>query len=651
MPLITADGIRKVYADRVLFEDLQFSIEKNDKIGVVGINGTGKSTLLKLIAGLETPSGGQFVRQKDLRIEYLPQIPHFKDGQTVLQAVFNQPTPAVRVVRAYEEALLASHEQPDLPTSQKALINAMQAMDTADAWGIEQSARVMLTRLGISEFHQPVAELSGGQQKRVALAAALVQPADLLILDEPTNHLDHLALDWLEHHLQTIRGAVIMVTHDRYFLDRCATIMFELEQGSLYRYDANYTAYLERRAERAAMAQAQEQKRLNLLRQELAWVRRGAKARSTKQKARLDRFKALQSQDSPTQAETVELITTTSRMGKETILAEQIGKQYDNHWLFRDFTYIIRKEERLGIVGRNGCGKSTLLQILAGKIKPDQGEIRHGSTIKVSFFTQTAEQIDESKRVIELVREVAETVTTDEGSLSASQMLERFLFPAWQQWQPAGKLSGGEKRRLQLLKVLMEAPNVLLLDEPTNDLDTQTLAVLEDYLDDFNGAVVTVSHDRYFTDRVADRLMVFDENGTIHQLEGSYSDNADRITALQLTDRDLPDGSGSGHPIQPTVDRHGILQDAKSGSNDSRRSKARIKNKLSFNEQREWDGLEIKIAQLETRLTDLESAYLQSATDFVRLQELQAEIDLCRLEHEKALERWLYLTELQDSFT
>ena len=634
MPVITADNISKSYADRLLFSGLNFSIEAGDRIGVVGINGTGKSTLLKILAGREKSDTGSFIKQRDLRIEYLPQIPVFKDGQTVLEAVFYQPTPAVKVVREYELAQQLAADKPNDTKAQDMLMQAIENMNAQSAWELEQNARTILTKLGISDFSQKVVELSGGQQKRVALAAALLQQADLLILDEPTNHLDHIALDWLEKYLQQYRGAVMMVTHDRYFLDRVAKTMFELENGNLYQYDANYTAYLERKAEREEMSLAIEQKRQNLLRQELAWVRRGAKARSTKQKARLDRFEELKKREAPITAAKADLFTIESRIGRETIIADGIGKQYSSNWLFRNFSYIIRRDERLGIVGPNGCGKTTLLRLLSKELDPDEGEVRHGTTIKLAVFEQNSSIIDPGKRVIELVRDSAEVLETSSGSLSASQMLERFLFPPERQWQPVSRLSGGEKRRLQLLTVLMQAPNVLILDEPTNDLDTQTLAVLEDYLDDFAGAVITVSHDRYFLDRTADRLMVFTRNGKIRQVEGSYSENSDLVVSLQT--------EAAENQSEAKADVKAI-EDTKNGQK-------RIKNRFSYKEQKEWDTIEQSIADIDEQIDQLKALYNKHSSDYVKLQEIQTALDRLQNEHDELMERWLHLSEMQESF-
>lgn len=634
MPVITADNISKSYADRLLFSGLNFSIEAGDRIGVVGINGTGKSTLLKILAGREKSDTGSFIKQRDLRIEYLPQIPVFKDGQTVLEAVFYQPTPAVKVVREYELAQQLAADKPNDTKEQDRLMQAIEKMNAQSAWELEQNARTILTKLGISDFSQKAVELSGGQQKRVALAAALLQQADLLILDEPTNHLDHIALDWLEKYLQQYRGAVMMVTHDRYFLDRVAKTMFELENGNLYQYDANYTAYLERKAEREEMSLAIEQKRQNLLRQELAWVRRGAKARSTKQKARLDRFEELKKREAPITAAKADLFTIESRIGRETIIADGIGKQYSSNWLFRNFSYIIRRDERLGIVGPNGCGKTTLLRLLSKELDPDEGEVRHGTTIKLAVFEQNSSIIDPGKRVIELVRDSAEVLETSSGSLSASQMLERFLFPPERQWQPVSRLSGGEKRRLQLLTVLMQAPNVLILDEPTNDLDTQTLAVLEDYLDDFAGAVITVSHDRYFLDRTADRLMVFTRDGKIRQVEGSYSENSDLVVSLQT--------EAAENQSEAKADVKAI--------EDTRNGQKRIKNRFSYKEQKEWDTIEQNITDIDEQIDQLKALYNKHSSDYVKLQEIQTAMDRLQNEHDELMERWLHLSEMQESF-
>lgn len=634
MPVITADNISKSYADRLLFSGLNFSIEAGDRIGVVGINGTGKSTLLKILAGREKSDTGSFIKQRDLRIEYLPQIPVFKDGQTVLEAVFYQPTPAVKVVREYELAQQLAADKPNDTKEQDRLMQAIEKMNAQSAWELEQNARTILTKLGISDFSQKAVELSGGQQKRVALAAALLQQADLLILDEPTNHLDHIALDWLEKYLQQYRGAVMMVTHDRYFLDRVAKTMFELENGNLYQYDANYTAYLERKAEREEMSLAIEQKRQNLLRQELAWVRRGAKARSTKQKARLDRFEELKKREAPITAAKADLFTIESRIGRETIIADGIGKQYSSNWLFRNFSYIIRRDERLGIVGPNGCGKTTLLRLLSKELDPDEGEVRHGTTIKLAVFEQNSSIIDPDKRVIEVVRDSAEVLETSSGSLSASQMLERFLFPPERQWQPVSRLSGGEKRRLQLLTVLMQAPNVLILDEPTNDLDTQTLAVLEDYLDDFAGAVITVSHDRYFLDRTADRLMVFTRDGKIRQVEGSYSENSDLVVSLQT--------EAAENQSEAKADVKAI--------EDTRNGQKRIKNRFSYKEQKEWDTIEQNITDIDEQIDQLKALYNKHSSDYVKLQEIQTALDRLQNEHDELMERWLHLSEMQESF-
>ena len=634
MPVITADNISKSYADRLLFSGLNFSIEAGDRIGVVGINGTGKSTLLKILAGREKSDTGSFIKQRDLRIEYLPQIPVFKDGQTVLEAVFYQPTPAVKVVREYELAQQLAADKPNDTKEQDRLMQAIEKMNAQSAWELEQNARTILTKLGISDFSQKAVELSGGQQKRVARAAALLQQADLLIHDEPTNHLDHIALDWLEKYLQQYRGAVMMVTHDRYFLDRVAKTMFELENGNLYQYDANYTAYLERKAEREEMSLAIEQKRQNLLRQELAWVRRGAKARSTKQKARLDRFEELKKREAPITAAKADLFTIESRIGRDTIIADGIGKQYSSNWLFRNFSYIIRRDERLGIVGPNGCGKTTLLRLLSKELDPDEGEVRHGTTIKLAVFEQNSSIIDPGKRVIELVRDSAEVLETSSGSLSASQMLERFLFPPERQWQPVSRLSGGEKRRLQLLTVLMQAPNVLILDEPTNDLDTQTLAVLEDYLDDFAGAVITVSHDRYFLDRTADRLMVFTRDGKIRQVEGSYSENSDLVVSLQT--------EAAENQSEAKADVKAI--------EDTRNGQKRIKNRFSYKEQKEWDTIEQNITDIDEQIDQLKALYNKHSSDYVKLQEIQTAMDRLQNEHDELMERWLHLSEMQESF-
>ncbi len=491
MSLITIEHLTKSYTERLLFDDTAFSINEGEKVGLIGINGTGKSTLLKIAAGLEEPDDGSVVRRRNLYIRYLPQIPAFTAGDTVLDAI-------VRDNR--DEPHFSSREE------------------------IEASAKNILTRLGIYDFDEKVEHLSGGQRKRVALTSVLLSTADLLILDEPTNHLDSEMADWLEEYLKKFRGALLMITHDRYFLDSVTNRIVELDRGKLYSYQTNYEGFVKLKAERMDMAVASERKRQTILRTELAWMQRGARARSTKQKAHIQRYEALRDMDAPEFDKEVEMESISSRLGRTTVEVKDLCKAYGNKVLLKDFTYIFLKNDRVGIIGPNGSGKSTLMKMIAGWVQPDSGTIEIGQTVKIGYFSQENEAMDESLKVIDYIRNVAEYVQTKDGSISASQMLERFLFPGSVQYTTISRLSGGEKRRLYLLRILMDAPNVLLLDEPTNDLDIRTLTILEDYLDSFQGIVITVSHDRYFLDRMVRRIFAFEGDGKVVQYEGGFTD-------------------------------------------------------------------------------------------------------------------------------
>lgn len=495
MNILSLEHLTHSYTERKLFDDADFYLHEGDKVGVIGINGTGKSTLLKIMAGLETPDEGQVIQASNLMIHYLPQNPEFSEEDTVLQSVQNMVHH-----HANENELIA--------------------------------AKAMLTRLGITDFEQKTRELSGGQRKRLALVSVLITPCDVLILDEPTNHLDSEMADWLENKLQAFRGALVMVTHDRYFLDSVTNKIIELDKGKIYSYDEKYSGFLQRKAEREESVRASERKRQSILRKEIEWISRGARARSTKQKAHIQRYEALKNQKAPEVDEKLQLSSISSRMGKMTIEIENVSKAYGENTLIRDFSYIFLKHDRIGFVGKNGCGKTTLMKMIAGRIEPDTGSIKVGQTIRIGYYTQEIEKeesagiayMDADEKVIDYIKNTAEFVRTSDGLVSASAMLERFLFPPSQQYSAIGKLSGGEKRRLNLLRVLMEAPNVLILDEPTNDLDIETMTILEDYLDDFDGIVITVSHDRYFLDRIVTRIFAFEENGAIRQYEGGYTD-------------------------------------------------------------------------------------------------------------------------------
>lgn len=633
MNLLTADHLSKAFADRIILQDVSFSIIDGEKIGVIGINGTGKSTLLKMIAGLEPFDNGQLIKARNLRIEYLPQQPEFPDGANVLQAVLHGHSPVMQLIREYETAAADLADQSDNPELQSRLIRLSARMDDANAWNLDSDAKSVLNRLGITDIRQPVANLSGGQKKRVALAAALVNPADLLILDEPTNHIDPATVDWLEQYLSNYKGALLMVTHDRYFLERVTGIMLEIDQTQIYRYEANYENFLELKAERIEREQSSELKRQNLLRRELAWIRRGAKARSTKQQARIDRFNILNEKETPLEEKSVSMGSAASRLGRKTLILDQVGKSWNGRSLFKDFSYIVSRRERLGLIGPNGCGKTTLLNIIAGNLQPDTGSRDIGSTVRLGFFTQENEPVDLDLRVIEYIRQTAEIVQTEDGEMTASMMLERFLFPPTLQWTQIRKLSGGEKRRLFLLKVLMGAPNILLLDEPTNDLDITTLSVLEDYLEGFPGAVIVVSHDRYFLDRVVERILAFEPDGSIHQYEGDFEAYLEQVR--QIADQQAPPPVSSGQK-----------QPGKAAAEVAEAAPARARLKMS--EKIELETIDARIADLESQRSQIQTALEAASSDYIRLQELTGQMEKITAEYDAAMERWLYLNELAE---
>ena len=634
MSLITIEHLTKSYTERLLFDDTAFSINEGEKVGLIGINGTGKSTLLKIAAGLEEPDDGSVVRRRNLYIRYLPQIPAFTAGDTVLDAI-------VRDNR--DEPHFSSREE------------------------IEASAKNILTRLGIYDFDEKVEHLSGGQRKRVALTSVLLSTADLLILDEPTNHLDSEMADWLEEYLKKFRGALLMITHDRYFLDSVTNRIVELDRGKLYSYQTNYEGFVKLKAERMDMAVASERKRQTILRTELAWMQRGARARSTKQKAHIQRYEALRDMDAPEFDKEVEMESISSRLGRTTVEVKDLCKAYGNKVLLKDFTYIFLKNDRVGIIGPNGSGKSTLMKMIAGWVQPDSGTIEIGQTVKIGYFSQENEAMDENLKVIDYIRNVAEYVQTKDGSISASQMLERFLFPGSVQYTTISRLSGGEKRRLYLLRILMDAPNVLLLDEPTNDLDIRTLTILEDYLDNFQGIVITVSHDRYFLDRMVRRIFAFEGDGNVVQYEGGFTDYQ---AAYLMKHPELSGGNGAGRgsaggnrsgagnssagnaggSAQGAAGETGVDEAsgtaAKKSSQDGRAHQKKLK--FSFKEQREWDTIEDEIAGLEADLEALDGQIAESATNYGRLNQLMTEKAEKEALLEEKMDRWMYLQELAE---
>lgn len=596
MNLITVTNLTHSYTERLLFSDASFSLNENEKVGIIGINGTGKSTLLKILAQKEIPDEGTITMGRNLRIGYLPQNPSF-DEETVLAA-----------------ALPRQEDIADAPSA------------------YEPEAKNYLSKLGFTDFTQPVTQLSGGQRKRVALVRTLLTPCDIFILDEPTNHLDSAMAEWLEDFLKNTKNALIMITHDRYFLDSVVNRIVEVDKGKIYSYSCNYLEYLERKAEREEIAQATERKRQSVLRKEIAWMQRGARARSTKQKAHIARYEKLRDMDAPVTDQTVEISSASSRLGRTTVELSHISKRYGERTLLNDFTYIFLRTDRIGIVGPNGCGKSTLMKIINGEVKPDNGEITIGQTVKIGYFSQESESMDPSLRVIDYIREGGEVIHTNEGPVTASVMAERFLFPSDKQYSRIEKLSGGEKRRLYLLRILMEAPNVLFLDEPTNDLDIATLSILEDYLDSFDGIVVAVSHDRYFLDRIATRIFAFEGDGIVKQYEGGYTDYR----------------NASQYEMQ--VNANGSDADNKKGEKVQNRSNwkdgQKKKKKMTYKEQKEFETIESDIENLEEEISRLDEEINLAASDFVKLNELSMKKDTLQTTLAEKMDRWVYLEEL-----
>lgn len=640
MNVLTAENLSKGYGEKVLFADISFGIDEGEKIGIIGVNGTGKSTLLKILAGIEWPEQGKVTIGNSVRLEYLSQNPEFEETATVLQQVFKGNTPVMKLLREYESALEKLNEDPNEPVLQQSLIALGQQMDELDAWQLENEAKTILNKLGISGFDTLVGTLSGGQRKRVALASALINPTDILLLDEPTNHIDNDTVDWLEQYLNKRKGALVMITHDRYFLDRVVGRIFELDQGKLYPYPGNYSRFLELKAEREEQAEASERKRQNLFRNELAWMRRGAKARTTKQKARIERFEKLQANKPSEQVGKIEISTGTSRLGKKILECREVRKGFpDRGVLIKNFSYILLRNDRIGIIGPNGSGKSTLLNLITGNLAPDSGSIELGSTVKIGYFSQENTYLDPDIRVIDDIKAIAEVIPTADGSLiTASQMLERFLFPPAVQWTQIGKLSGGEKRRLYLLRILMGAPNVLLLDEPTNDLDIQTLTILENYLDDFPGAVIAVSHDRYFLDRVTDKIFAFAGDGGIKSYVGNYSDYREQVYAAEQE-------SEQAVKLASLAAKFRQL-DAKAEEEPERKKKRPLK--MTYKEQQEYAQIDEQIALAEEELQKNSQAMNEAGSDFGKLTELAALQQTLEEKLDELLERWTYLTELAE---
>nr|WP_290224888.1 ABC-F family ATP-binding cassette domain-containing protein [Trichocoleus desertorum] len=643
MSIFTLQSVQKDFGIKEILKDASFSLNPDDKVGLIGTNGSGKSTLLKMIAGLEPIDSGQILVNSGAKIVYLPQQPDLDENHTVLEQVFADSGEGMTLVREYEELSdKLAHGQGDATQLMARLSVVSQRMDAVNAWELETQAKIVLTKLGIEDFEAKIGSLSGGYRKRIALAAALMANPDVLLMDEPTNHLDALSVEWLQSYLNRFRGALLLITHDRYFLDRVTNRIIEIDRGDLYSYSGNYSYYLEKKALAEESAVSSQRKHQGVLRRELEWLKRGPKARSTKQKARIQRIQDMRSQEFKQGPGKVEISTPGRRIGKKVIDLVNISKAYDDRTLIKDFTYNFNPEDRVGIIGGNGAGKSTLMNIITGRVQPDAGTVEIGSTIHIGYFDQHSEELltalNEDQRVIDYIKEVGEFVKVADGTqISASQMLERFLFPGNQQYAPIHKLSGGEKRRLFLLRILMGAPNVLILDEPTNDLDVQTLAVLEEYLEDFNGCVIAVSHDRYFLDRAIDTIFALEPDGTLRQYPGSYSVYLDfkkkeeEEETKQVATAKPDQAAASATPDQPT---------AKSANGDKSR-------KISYKEKREFELLETKIPEMEAEKEAIEKTlYNNPPSGFSEVQNLSERLAELTQAIDEATERWMELAEL-----
>jgi ATP-binding cassette subfamily F protein uup len=646
MTIFTLRSIKKDFGIKEILRDASFSLEEGDKVGLIGTNGSGKSTLLKIIAGLEPIDGGDIWVNAGSRIVYLPQQPDLDENHTVLEQVFADSSEVMALVREYEAL---SDQLAHAPEQSEALLARLskvsQQIDTAGAWELETNAKVILSKLGIQDFEAKISQLSGGYRKRIALATALLSAPDVLLMDEPTNHLDALSVEWLQGYLNRYRGALLLITHDRYFLDRVTNQIFEIDRGDFYTYAGNYAYYLEKKAEAEAAAVSSQRKHAGVLRRELEWLKRGPKARSTKQKARIDRIRAMQSQSFKQTQGKVEISTAGRRIGKKVIELNDICKAYGDRPLIQNFTYEFNPEDRVGIIGSNGSGKSTLMNIITGRIPPDAGTVEIGSTIHIGYFDQHSEDVllNENQRVIDYLKGVAELIKTADGSvITASQMLERFLFPPNQQYAPIQLLSGGERRRLFLLRILMSAPNVLILDEPTNDLDVQTLSVLEDYLEDFNGCVIVVSHDRYFLDRAVDTIFAIEEGGRVRQYPGNYSVYLD----YKKQEEDAAAKSKPEAPASSKVRRSAEAEPPLTHQSNNRSQANNKSRKLSFKEKREYEQLEAQIPEMETEKTEIEQVlYNAPPSDFTQMQQLTERLAALTEAIDRSTERWLELAE------
>ncbi|MBQ1417274.1 MAG: ABC-F family ATP-binding cassette domain-containing protein [Selenomonas sp.] len=631
--IITLENFTKSYGEKSLFAGVDFSMDAGDKVGIVGVNGTGKSTFLKAVAGLIPVDAGEMTTMRGLRIEYLAQDKVFEPENTVLMEVFRGMSPLMQALRGYELAMAKLADQAADNQLQGEIMKYTAVIDELDGWQLEAAAKTVLTKLGLSDYTAKAGSLSGGEQKRLALATALIQPCDLLILDEPTNHLDSETIAWLEEYLRGFKGALLMVTHDRYFLDNTSTKILELDKGQAYTYTGNYSSFLEQKAERLEREQSSEQKRQNFLRNELKWLRRGAQARSTKQKARIQRYEEVKNQQVNLNRDTVEIGLAGSRLGRTVIELDHVSYAAAGRQIVQDFTYTVLRNDRVAILGANGTGKTTLLNLIAGKLTPTSGTVIIGQTVKIGYFAQQAVDMDERLRAIEYVKEAAHFITLADGTrISASQLMERFLFPGDLQWTPIARLSGGEKRRLYLLRVLMEEPNVLLLDEPTNDLDLETMAVLESFIDDFAGAIIFVSHDRFFVDRLADKVFAYEDGGRLRMYSGGYTYYREKLAEQEQAAAPVKE--------KPVKEKAAPVRE---------KNPQPVQKKFTFKEQKEYAEIEGVIASKEGELKVVQLQMAENATDFTRLNELAVEERRLTAELEHLMERWTYLEEIAES--
>lgn len=621
MNLLSMENISKSYADKVLFKDISLGINEDDKLGLIGRNGEGKTTLLKILSGIENSDAGRIILNSETNIEYLPQNVDFNEDLTVLEQVFRSKSENIQIVRRYQEAINRKDIDSDL------ILKLTEEIEKRDLWELESEAKSILNRLGISEFDKKIGELSGGQKRRVALASALITPAKILILDEPTNHLDNYTIEWLEEYLSNRKGALVMVTHDRYFLDRVVNRVVELENRQLFEYHGNYQYYVEKKLEKDERDMASERKRKSLYRQELAWMQQGVKARGTRQKARVERFEELSESKLNLNDEDVNISVGGQRLGRKIVEIKNVAKSYGDKRIINDFSYTVLRDDRIGILGENGAGKSTLMNIIAGRLEADSGEVDMGETVKIGYFSQEAQNFDEKMRAIDYIKEGGEFIETADGSrITASQMMENFLFIGSEQWTPIEKLSGGERRRLYLLRVLMEGPNFLILDEPTNDLDINTLTVLEDYIDGFNGPVLIVSHDRYLLDKAVEKVFYI-EDGEIMGYEGSYTEFHDYYRDLKKSREKLEEEPAE--EVKP-----------------ERKSNRTLK--FSYNEKVDWENIEEEIQKIEERIASKEKSMVENSSNYVKLGEIMEEKEELEEKLAQKMERWMYLSELKE---